>query len=138
MAVSPRRRRIALTAGLVLLSAGLGSLVTALAFWMKDAFAAGPPVVQKLVGSTWEQMDADLDRRLRTRFPVGTPAEKLTAMLTQEGFHADSRLEDPLVHHALARWTKFPCAMIAEVTWSQDSQGLISSIDGYYHEAGCT
>ena len=84
-------------------------------------------------------MSAELDRRVRESFPIGSAMSQVEAKLENQGFY-------PSIKGGLAmrgetfrvrREDKFPCDQAAYVYWRADGNERLTSIRGDYREEGC-
>lgn len=89
-----------------------------------------PAIVATLPGDE-TQFSAELDRRLRERFPAGSAEANLIDMLKREGFEPDWRKGDEpnsaiFVHQGLV------CRQVARVMWRAGATGDLVEVGGDY------
>jgi hypothetical protein len=123
-APAPRRRAFR-WAPWALADFAVCALLLAGANWWLEEQARGPALAQ---GMWWTtdccNVDSAYDARLRDTFPVGTTQSHLRDVLVRDGYE----LEGP--HKAVARWWDFACSHFADVEWSANADGRLTSIRG--------
>lgn len=124
-------RYLAWTAALLIVAAA-SSCATFVYLLRKPA----APLVAGLP-SDFDDASQVFDGRLRREFPVGSPEQRLTSTLREQGFEPAWMERDAPGNLAERRWEAFPCNMSASVRWTASREGLITSIRGRYGEAGC-
>jgi hypothetical protein len=98
------------------------------------------PQVQLTAGLSgeWATINTEFDRRVRSRFPVGSPESEMGAELQKQGFsRQDWTSSDDLEHEAMRREDFIPCGKAAYIYWHADGQGHITAIKGQYRQEGC-
>lgn len=78
----------------------------------------------------WEAVSAEFDKRVQTKFPLGTSEKDMEDELQRQGF-------SHLKGEAIRREDDFVCNKAAYVHWQADKQGYLTSINGSYREEGC-
>uniref|UniRef100_UPI0035CA4EA2 hypothetical protein n=1 Tax=uncultured Sphingomonas sp. TaxID=158754 RepID=UPI0035CA4EA2 len=80
----------------------------------------------------------DFDRRLKSRFPLGSSEVAITTELRKEGFIRDDwTLSVAAEHEAIRQENSWPCNQAAHVYWRADASGVLKNIRGLYREEGC-
>ena len=82
----------------------------------------------------------EFNRRIVTRFPVGSSEAAMTTELRYEGFVRDDwSYANPDKDEALAvrRESIFPCANVAYVSWRASANGRLTAIRGDYGVEAC-
>jgi len=99
-------------------------------------FDTGPPAIAgKVPADVWMHSDKARDYFtgiLRRRFPKGSSAAAMVAVLKDQGFTA----RDDVPKHLQYSWGHIPCGYFAVVDWSEDAAGRIVHIEGSISE-GC-
>jgi hypothetical protein len=95
------------------------------------------PLTAGLSGE-WATISTEFDRRVRSRFPMGSPESEMGAELQRQAFsRQDWTSSDDLEHEAMRREDFIPCRQAAYIYWRADSAGRIIAIRGLYREEGC-
>jgi hypothetical protein len=71
------------------------------------------------------QVSPTWSRRLRERFPIGSPEKTLVEVLRREKFQVDPA-------HRLAGygWARYPCVYTLTVVWRADEVGRVRAVQG--------
>jgi hypothetical protein len=104
--------------------------------------AGAVPLTRGLSGA-WAAISSEFNRRVIARFPVGSSADDMAHELEQEGFtdedwQAAGYGPRKNEHVAVRRESDIACGELAAVYWTEDRQGRLTSIRGWYSEAGCS
>jgi hypothetical protein len=95
-------------------------------------------LIQGMDGKSWAEASAEFDRRVKSRFPIGTAESDLSRQLMADGFDlmtwSPQAGEDKV---AMLSWLTLTCRQQVAVYWQADSAGKISNIGGSYGEGGC-
>jgi hypothetical protein len=97
------------------------------------------PLTTDLHGK-WAAVSREFNRRVTSRFPVGSSESKMTSELRREGFsrddwnYANAQGDEG---KAMRREDGFPCAQAAYVYWRADDKGRLAAIRGVFQEEGC-
>lgn len=85
-----------------------------------------PPVAEAARG------DADFKMQVALRFPPGTSAARLRAMLAANGFRL---IEDPTLrrYSAIEAPPNLPCFSTTRIDWTEDARGRIGQIQAARH-----
>jgi len=97
-------------------------------------------LTEKLGGKTWAQGSAEIDRRVKARFPIGTQESVMTLEIQRQGFHRnDWTYQKPGNEEAAAVRSEndFVCNKGAFIFWRTDASGKLTSIRAEYREMGC-
>jgi len=95
------------------------------------------PLTDGLHGK-WADVSAEVDRRVKTSFPVGSREADMGAELHRQGFARQDWASSPdHEHEAMRREDGLPCRMAAYVYWRSDGGGRITAVRGLYREEGC-
>jgi len=126
-----------------LLVAFVSSCSTFFALWDPQGYTPPQPksvLTEGLGGRTWEEASREFDRRIKARFPPGTPENAMALELRHQGF---KRQDWSYQKHGDEMATAFRsennlvCNQVAFVDWRADSDGMIAAIRGEYRELGC-
>ena len=98
--------------------------------------ARPPSSLTKGLPSGWNDATSQFDTRVRTRFPIGSSAQKLTDGLGAEGFKP-TWFETGGEYGAKRDEGSFVCNIAARVFWRVGQNGAVSAIRGTYNEEGC-
>ena len=121
----------------LLLTAALSGGAGCVAGWLQLFEKPDVELVRGLSGSTWTDMEAKFDRRLRTRFPLGSPESEMIAELRRQGFHSNTWGRADGDYEAILEWSSLVCVESVHVVWKSDEQGRLTSIKGKYPPGGC-
>ncbi len=102
--------------------------------------AERPPLTAGLTGKslTWVQMTAILTERVRQAHPVGSNVAALTANLAGQGFKSETwGILPGKIGRAYRDESNWVCRQGAEVRWSVDERGQLTSVNAVYEERGC-
>jgi hypothetical protein len=92
-----------------------------------------PEIVATLPGDE-SQFSKELDARLRERFPIGTPQDKLIGYLVGANFAADWPQRDE--NEGQFTFNGLFCDRTARVHWRVDDAGKLTNVGGAY-ESHC-
>lgn len=127
-------RKIRLSArGIVVFSSGIIVGLAVALFWTS---ALPPSSLTKDLPSGWTEASSKFDARIRTRFPVGSSAQKLIDGLGEEGFKP-TWFETEGEYGAKRDEGSFVCNVAARVFWRVGQNSMVSAIRGTYREEGC-
>jgi hypothetical protein len=84
----------------------------------------------------WNDASSQFDARIRSRFPIGSSAQKLIEGLGTEGFKP-TWFETKGEYGAKRDEGSFVCNVAARVFWRVGQNGVVSAIRGTYQEEGC-
>jgi hypothetical protein len=93
-------------------------------------FRSLPAIATALAGNEPE-FSAQIEARVRERFPVGTPEAKLITYLETEGFTPEwARTGEAKAAH----FTRdgFLCAKLVRIVWRSDEHGALTDLGGSY------
>ena len=119
--------------GIAVFSSGIIIGLAVALFWTSTR---PPSSLTKNLPSGWNEASAQLSARVRTRFPVGSPAYKLTDALEAEGFRP-TWFELNGEYGAERAEGNYVCNVVAGVFWRVGQNGALSAVRGTYREAGC-
>lgn len=119
--------------GVAIFAAGL-ILGLFLALWWMTVRSPSPLTAD--LPSNWKAASQLFDRRVRARFPVGTPVWKLANGLEAEGFKP-TWFETDGEYDAQRNEGNFVCNIVARVYWRVGKDGAVSAVRGLYREEGC-
>lgn len=97
------------------------------------------PLTAELTGS-WDAISNEFDRRVRTRFPLGSSEADMTREIRSEGFTRDDwSFVNPqgLEAKAMRREDRVVCRQAAYIFWRANREGRLISIRGVYRVEGC-
>jgi hypothetical protein len=105
---------IAMTAAVVWYAAG----------WRFGHLSGPPPIARNMLPMAGT-ISPSWSRRLRERFPIGSPERSLIETLRHERFEVDA------AHHAAGfGWARYPCVYTLTVAWRADEVGRVRAIQG--------
>jgi hypothetical protein len=116
--------------GLTLILMG-GAVVWFVQGWRIGGLSGPPPIARNMypiagaVSPSWS-------RRLRERFPIGSPERELVRRLQREKFQVDGRNR-----RAGFGWARYPCVYTLTVIWRADELGRVRAVEGGLLDA-CT
>lgn len=84
----------------------------------------------------WKEASALFDKRLRARYPPGTPIWKFTNELEAQGFKP-TWFEPGGEYGAKRGEGSVMCNVVARVFWQIGKNDTVSAIRGVYREEGC-
>ncbi|WP_308813960.1 hypothetical protein [Sphingomonas sp. GV3] len=85
--------------------------------------------------SAWSDASSQFDKRVKTRFPIGSSARNLTDELGAEGFKP-TWFEAGGEDGAKRDEGSFVCNIAARVFWRVGQNGAVSAIHGTFNEEG--
>jgi len=97
-------------------------------------------LTEKLGGNTWAQASAEVDRRVKARFPIGSPESAMTLEIQRQGFHRDDWTYQKSGDEEAAAFrseANIVCDQGAFIFWRTDASGNLTSIRAEYREMGC-
>jgi len=123
---------------------GIGAAISSISILGTLAYVAvqpkpSVPLTTDLHGE-WATVSREFNRRVTSRFPVGSSEHKMTDELRREGFsrddwnYANAKGDEA---KAMRRKDGFPCAQAAYVYWRADGMGRLTAVKGVYQEEGC-
>jgi hypothetical protein len=97
-----------------------------------------PSQLTKDLRGTWAAISLEMDRRVKAKFPVGSPEDALITELRHEAYtKEDWRAAIDQEHEARREENDGICNKAAYVFWRADSNGALTSVRGEYREEGC-
>lgn len=116
-----------------------------LTLWVTGWSLTSPPpkpasALTENLGGKWADINKEFDRRVRTRFPVGTKETTMTGELGRQGFERRDWNYRKLNNEeavAFRSENSVVCNQGAFVYWRTDQSGNIAAIRGEYLEMGC-
>lgn len=118
-----------LAGALALLAAFLFSF--GLRLWWMNAAPAVPELLQGLGESEKSENQQAFERRLKERFPTGSPEAALVGALRDQGFRIDSARKEAAFDRAAG--FEDHCRRGGSARWSADAAGRIEEISGGYY-----
>jgi len=108
-----------------------GAVVWFAAGW-RMGWLAGPPGIARNMYPVAGPISPNWSRRLRERFPIGSPETRLVEVLRREKFEVDP-------HNRVAGfgWARYPCVYTLTVIWRADEVGRVRAVQGGLQDA-CT
>jgi hypothetical protein len=97
-------------------------------------------LTENLGGKTWAQSSAEVDRRVKARFPLGMPESAMTLEIQRQGFHRNDWTYQKTGNEEAAAFRSentIICNTGAFVYWRTDASGNLASIRAEYREMGC-
>jgi hypothetical protein len=90
------------------------------------------------LSGAWDTVSAEFDRRIKSRFPVGSAEAEMGNELRREGFSREDWTSSvSSEHEAVRREDNWVCRQAAHVYWHADADGHVTAIEGRYREEGC-
>lgn len=120
---------------LLLLTAVLSGGIGYIFGWAQQWEKPKPPLVRDLPGE-WAKAEVEFDRRVKAEFPVGSDERALIGELRHQGFRPNWTT-DGARRSANLDLSTMICAIHAEIEWTADGRGKITSIEGKYPPGGC-
>ena len=102
-----------------------GAVVWFAGGWRTGAGIGGPPPIAQGMYPMVGAFSPSWSRRLRERFPIGSPERETIKILKREGFKVD-----PARRFAGYGWAKYPCVYTLTVYWRADEIGRVRAIQG--------
>jgi hypothetical protein len=90
------------------------------------------PLFVGVAETDYKQGTALIRSRLQTRFPEGSPEQKLADYLEQQGLRVDRAQRE-----ASIRYDRIPCDSQVRVDWTVGSTHSIANVDALYSDTGC-
>ena len=107
--------------------------------WTLDRVGAKPEVpLTAGLPAGWEAKDAELDRRVKAAFLVGSSEEQMTAELRRQSFErADWNTSSGQEYEAVRKTFNSVCSNSIHIYWQVDGEGRLTSIRGKYPRSAC-
>ncbi|MEX5571580.1 hypothetical protein Q1J52_01430 [Pseudomonas lijiangensis] len=122
-----------LTKNAVLYSGGIAIGIVVVLLW--DSVRS-PSSLTDGLPPEWNNAAEQFGSRLRTRFPVGMPAEDFIRELNNEGFKPTWFVSGGY-YGAVRKEGSIPCRVSARVYWRLGPGDTLAFVGGDYREEGC-
>ncbi|MEN1835390.1 hypothetical protein AAIM60_21160 [Pseudomonas lijiangensis] len=122
-----------LTKNAVLYSVGIAIGIVVVLLW--DSVRS-PSSLTDGLPREWNNAAEQFGSRLRTRFPVGMPAEDFIRELNSEGFKPTWFVSGGY-YGAVRKEGSIPCKVSARVYWRLGPGDTLAFVGGDYREEGC-
>jgi hypothetical protein len=119
------------------LGVGLGCMSAFLALGATHLLGQGSSMLTRDLPGEWTKGSAEFDRRLRERFPIGTPYEDFIRELVAQNFQPQWPDPQSSWWEVSRDESSFVCNIKARVYFRVDLDGKLSSISGKRREEGC-
>ncbi len=122
-----------------LLRLGAVTLVAAISVVSTLIYIAATPTPQSSLTANlsgdWDTVSAEFDRRVKSRFPIGSTEAEMGGELRKERFSRDDWTSSASAEHeAIKREDNWVCRQAAHIYWRVGADGHITAIKGQYRE----
>lgn len=113
--------------------------VVGTAIWCSVRSESKPPVpLTAGLRGTWAAASAELDGRVKAKFPLGSSDTDMGAELVHQGFSRQDWNSSPNEEHEAVRHEdNIVCRKAARIHWRVNNEGRLTAIRGEYREEGC-
>jgi hypothetical protein len=91
----------------------------------RSGWLSGPPAIASNMWPMAGSVSPSWTRRLRERFPIGSPEREVIRVLQHEAYQVDAGRR-----FAGYGWARYPCVYTLTVTWRADGLGRVRDIQG--------